>query len=177
MSDLHKKLAAADIDTLREIIREAESYMSAQLTVTLASNQRAVALTNILAAVSVVLIGTGTSLMVPGGRDWQLGAIAILVAGGLLFAMRYASWAFSPSPFHYVGNTPSQWVDDIVEGKAFRESLAEQAGHYDQSISDNLETLGQQGRYVRRALATCWWSLVAGGVFAGAHAIGRLVAS
>lgn len=175
MSDLPKKLATADIDTLREIIREAESYMSAQLTVALASNQRAMALTSVIVAVAVVLAGAGVSLMISAGKDWPLGAVALLVAGGLLAAMRQTSKAFSPAPFEYIGNVPSQWVDDIEKKMPLEASLAEQAAHYDEQIFTNLATILQQGRYVRRALTICWWSLAAGGVFAGAHAIGRVV--
>jgi ABC-type dipeptide/oligopeptide/nickel transport system permease component len=79
---------------------------------------------------------------------------------GFLAAIKLGMNATRPIEWHYVGNTPSQWIDDLNERKTLEQSLAEQAVHYADSIERNNEALGKQAKYMNWAMSAAWYGLV-----------------
>ncbi|MEN2980961.1 hypothetical protein P7L78_19000 [Tistrella bauzanensis] len=160
--NLGKRLARADIETLREIIREAESYLAAQLAAGVAADQRALALSGMLAAASAVIASGGISLLVGMEKDFILGSLAMAVAFGFIMAMLFSIISAAPRVFNFVGTFPSNWVDDIERNINLSESLAEQAGHYDNILKQNNEILRKNGKMMRWSIWVAWSSIVIG---------------
>lgn len=159
---LAQKLEGADSETLREIIREAESYLSAQLTVALAADQRAVTLCGMLAAASAILASGGISLIIGERKDIYLGVIGLIVVMLFMVAMILSISAAKPCDFNFVGTFPSNWEGDILNGKNLDASLAEQASHYDLILKKNNEILKKNGSRVYRAIIIAWGALLFG---------------
>jgi len=167
----------ADDATLQEIVREAESYLSAQLTASIAADQRAVAFASVLAAATAVLIATGGALLLSQPPDISLGWTCMAVAAAFLVAMALANLSAMPADFWYVGNTPTQWVADVQLKRSFKESLAEQLNHYSQMISDNDRLMRQNNKQMMGAIWTAWGALAIGGAIAVILIATRLHAS
>ncbi|WP_426313842.1 hypothetical protein ACN9MF_20220 [Methylobacterium fujisawaense] len=159
---LADRLAGAQIDTLKEVVRNAESFLGGQLTSGLASNQRAMTLTSVLAAATIVLGGAAASLLVGATPNPPLGLICAVVASGFLAAMALAISAAKPADWYLSGNTPAGWVEDVEASKPLERSLAEQAAWYADMISDNHSTMEAADRKIIAALRLAWASLVAG---------------
>jgi hypothetical protein len=156
--------AAADEPTLQEILREAESYLSAQLTASIAADQRAVGFASLLAAATAVLIATGGALLLGATSDTWLGWACMAVAAAFLAAMALANLSAMPADFWYVGNSPAQWVADVQSSRPLKESLAEQLTHYAQMIKDNDRLMRRNNKQMLWAIWLSWGALAIGGV-------------
>lgn len=167
MAVISEKLAEADEATLREILREAEAYLGAQLTSALAANQRAISFVNFLAAASAVIGSGSTGLLLASSPKLALGLIGAMVAFGLLTAMSFSIWAASPTFFWYVGNTPAQWVQDVEAKKPLTLSLAEQCEFYANNIAKNDSCMEICDNRLKVSLGIAWCSLTFGGALAG----------
>lgn len=165
---LSDDLARADRETLKEIIRNAESHLGAQLTAGLASNQRAMTFTSLIGAATVVLGGTAGSLIIGQNPRVALGIVCAAVAAGFLASMALAIRAAKPTDFWFAGNTPTAWAEDVRDGKSFERSLAEQAAWYAEMITDNAECSARADRLLLAAMRTAWTSLALGAFAAGA---------
>jgi hypothetical protein len=161
--NLADELAKADEKTLREILRQAESYLSAQLTAGIAADQRAIAFSGVVAAAAAIIAGGGIALL-QSDHSILLAWLGLSVSGGLLTAMFFAMRTAMPAGFWYVGNNPSEWVQDIQGGKTWEMSCAEQAAHYAEMIAENNAMMSRNGTRMRVAVWTCWATLVAGAV-------------
>jgi hypothetical protein len=159
---LSETLAKADIETLKEIIREAESYLSAQLTSTLAANQRAMTFTTVISAAAAVIVGAAGSLLLGDIERWPLGGIGVAVSGGFLFAVWIAMGAAAPSAFGFVGNTPSEWAADVEAYLPMNVSLAQQCQHYDENIFRNIERMEDSKKKLLLAMRVVFWTTVCG---------------
>ena len=130
--------AKADLETLMEIKKEAESYLGAQLTAALSGNQRGMSLIALLAAATIVIAGAGLSMLLGTNRtpeNLAIGSGSLVTAAGFLVAMALANITVMPTTFWYVGSAPNDWEADIVEeGKPLKVSIAEQLKHYDERI-------------------------------------------
>ncbi|MCJ2023382.1 hypothetical protein [Methylobacterium sp. J-067] len=164
---LADRLAEAKIDTLKEIIRNAESFLSGQLTSGLASNQRALTLTSVLAAATVVLGGATATLLVGATPNPPLAAICGLVTAGFLVSMGLAISAAKPADWYLAGNTPASWVEDVELGKILERSLAEQASWYADMIADNHATMERADDMIILALEFAWGSIAMGCILCG----------
>lgn len=173
--DISSPLAKADEAILKEIIRNAESFLSAQLTSSLAANQRAMTFTGLLAGAALLIMGAAGSALTKTPIDFYLSAIGFSVGAGLLAAMVLAIKAAKPTRFWYVGNTPAGWVQDVEAGKTLQQSLAEQCSHYASMISDNDECMAKADKHLLLAMRISWASLAGGGALAGAVWILRLL--
>jgi hypothetical protein len=165
-NDERKKIAAALADadeaTLREIVREAESYLDAQLKSGLEADKRAMTLAAILAAVISFMVGGTASMIAAEVPIWpQISGVFILV-GFLIAALFAAIHAARPTPFGYVGNDPKFWVADVANKKPLKVSLAEQASFYSRDISANADCLDENHRCVRRALTLALMGILFG---------------
>ncbi|WP_201829558.1 hypothetical protein [Microvirga zambiensis] len=162
---IHESLSKADKDTLKEICRNAESYLSAQLTSALAANQRAMTFTGLLAAATVVLGGAGGTLVL-NHKDWLLGSVCFGIAAAFLLAMAIAMHVAKPIGFEFVGNSPAQWVADVENGTSLEASLAEQCHHYAGMIDSNNTCMELGNKKLIIAMRVAWGSLLVGGIAA-----------
>jgi hypothetical protein len=151
---LAQTLKAATPEVLKEIVREAESFLAEQLKAGLAADQRAVNTAVILAAVLAAVVG-GAATMASATKalDWHLFGIGPLVAG-LVMALVFALRAARPTPFSYCGNNPAKWVPDINDGRSLHESLAGQAAIYAQGIRANIQCLNEGQANLKFALGS-----------------------
>lgn len=149
---LAETLKTADPEVLKEIVREAESFLAAQLTAGLASDQRAINTAVCLAAILAAIVGgTATLISVGTSLGWHLLGI-VWLAVCLIFALIHAVRAARPTTFSYSGNNPANWVPDIREKRSLQESLAGQAAIYAQGIRSNVCCLGDAHAYMNLSL-------------------------
>jgi hypothetical protein len=153
----------ADDATIQEIVREAESYLSSQLTASIAADQRAIAFASVLGAATAVVMGTGGTLLLGAVPDIGIGWTCMGVAAALLVAMALANLSAMPANFWYVGNSPTQWIDDVRSKRPLRDSLAEQLVHYSEMIADNDKLMRRNNKQMLGAIWTAWAALTIGG--------------
>jgi hypothetical protein len=145
-------LAQADDLTIREIVRQGEVFLSAQLQAGLAADSRSMTTAAILAAVLSFLVG-GTASLLAAKLDlgWHaLTDVFLIVMFGI--AMLCAIFAARPTKFDYAGSNPKFWVPDIQQGYTFQKSMAGQAAQYAAGIQDNITILDRGQSLLRRAL-------------------------
>jgi hypothetical protein len=166
ISMISHDLMKADQSTLNEVLREAEAYLAAQLTSALASNQRAISFTNFMAAAAAA-IGSGAAGLLTGTTPkLALGVIAAAVALGLLAAMAFAIAAAMPTQFWFAGNTPAQWVDDVLKRLPYKTAISQQLSHYANMIERNNLCLARCDERLKWSLGIAWVSLTLGAVAA-----------
>lgn len=159
-SDLADALSKADGSILKEIVREAESFLDSQLRAGLAADQRAMTFAGILGAVLSFSVAGTVTLLVNRFDLWPAGIpIGILVAS-LCVALFNAIYAARPIPFQYCGNDPKSFVVDIEKGKQIEVILAEQASFYSRDIKMNSTALDQNHSYLWRALMWALWGTI-----------------
>jgi hypothetical protein len=159
IAKIRTALAGADDPTIREIIREAESFLSAQLQAGLASDLRAMTMAVILAAVLSFLVGGTASLLAAKIElGWHLLTVADLVVG-LGASMLFAIYAAKPTGFDYAGSNPRFWVSDIDAGHALTRSLAGQAAQYAAGIAENIKVLDRSHRLLHRCLLSTGYAI------------------
>ncbi len=149
-------------DQLDIILPQAEKYLAAQLQCALAADQRALVFSGFLVAAIVALIGGAGALLMTSPN--ALGYIALVTAVGLIIALVQAVHSARPVGFCYVGGLPSDWKDDVDQGKTVLQSSIELADHYDSMIRDNAKVLEENGDTMRNAQRLTIGSLVGGGV-------------
>lgn len=165
MNDDNKKklrdtLAQADEGTIREIIREAESFLASQLEAGLAADLRALTLAAVLSAIIAGLTGGTATVIAAGISIWPhiLAIAAFLIAS--IFAFVAAIWAARPMLFDYAGNNPKFWAADVESGKSLIKAMAGQAALYAESIEDNNKVLAENNRYLTSALNLILWGFL-----------------
>jgi hypothetical protein len=145
-------LAKADEGIIKEIIREAESFLEAQLKAGLAADARAMTLAGFMAGIISILI-TGTGLMVAAKIPiWPhiISTVVLVVSlGAALFSAVHAA---RPTAWDYAGNNPKFWVSDIEKGRLLKDALAGQAALYAAGISKNSAILSENQRWLQLAL-------------------------
>jgi|SRR5579862_494873 len=156
--------SSASKETLTEIIREAESYLAAQLSAGLAANARAMSLTGFLATATAVITGAAVNLLMTATPHTALGVICIGVSIAFLLSTWLAILAASPTRFWYVGNSPARWLQDIKEGKSLENSLSEMASFYSSMIDDNTECMALSNSRLTLAMTIAWTALCVGGM-------------
>lgn len=159
---LAQTLSAADDDTLQEIVREAELFLGAQLSAGLASDQRAMTLAAIIAAVLATLLGGTATVAAASIAVWPHVIVVVIVSISLIIALIFAVLAASPTTFSYAGNSPRLWSTDIGENRALKSSIAGQAALYAQGISQNSAVLSEAQKRVKLALKWAAFSVMAG---------------
>jgi hypothetical protein len=123
-----------------EIVREAEAYLAAQVTLATSADQRASVMASVFAA-SGTAIAAGLIAFV-GDADRVAAGLPVIVGGvvsALLFLLGsgLCVWATLPVEFDLPGSQPENWKKDIERGIPLNEALAEQAQNYQGKISDN----------------------------------------
>lgn len=166
MTKLSEELTKADSCTLHEIIRLAESHLNAQLTTALAADQRAMSFASVVAAGAVVVASGAIAVLESETQLHHVSWVGFLVTAGLLTSMYLAISSARPSRFWFTGSSPSDWINDIQQGKPLHQSLAEQADHYAGMIDEIDEIMRVNGKRMIWSIWTCWTSLVIGGLLA-----------
>lgn len=142
------KIAA---ENAKEIIREAEAYLSAQLTAGIAIDQKAMTLAGSIATIVVAVIGIALATLSTDDPNliiaWASGSCAVPLLVSLILAVCTAR----PIKFEYVGNTPSAWrsTDDLYG--PLSAALMSQAEHYTDAIRRNNVDLERNGKLMRWA--------------------------
>lgn len=154
---------AADEAKLDEIIRQAESRLSAQLSLAIAADQRAMTFAGILATGCAALIGWAISQDLDGSR---LPAVLMMIVGTMV-AAGCALWSASPIAWDIPGNTPEMWIDDIAEGKDdLKSAKAAMADYYADMIAWNSRQMATNANWLRGAMLIIFFTLLAGGIAA-----------
>lgn len=91
---LAETLKDADPDLLDEILREAESRLSAQLTTAIAADTRAMTFLGFISAVAVATVGAGLATYTV---NQQLGTLALFVGLGFIASAFFAFQAARPN--------------------------------------------------------------------------------
>src|SRR5690349_14437029 len=96
-------------ETVKEIIREAEAYMSAQLTAGIAIDQKATTLAGSLATIVVAVIGIAIVALSADKPSYILAWASVSCSIVFFVSLILAVTTARPINFEYVGNTPSAW--------------------------------------------------------------------
>lgn len=153
----------ATADTQREIRRQAELYLAAQLQSGIAADQRAMSFVSLMAAAAVVTAGGGGSLIIADKPQVALGWICIAIAASFVIAMGAAASSAMAVDFWYGGSTPQDWPEDIRCQKPEQEMLAEELVNLEVRTSDNVRTLRRNARWMNIGIWTAWGGLTVGG--------------
>jgi hypothetical protein len=139
----------SDEKIIQEIIREAEAYLQAQLSLAIAADQRSSVMASVFAAGAAAVMA---GLMTLAASDHAQAYVAIYVGGIVASALMLAGAALciraaQPTDFAVPGNMPACWYDDIGKAKDFKLLLGEQAEIYQSQIAENNATLTANARY------------------------------
>jgi|RhiMethySRZTD1v2_1073278.scaffolds.fasta_scaffold02292_13 hypothetical protein len=160
---------AKDPALIRETVRLAESFLTAQLQAGLAADLRAMTLAAVLAAIIGGLLGGIATIVAAAEVKLGLHLISILVfTTCLVVALFNAVYAARPTFFDYAGNNPKFFVEDVEQEKNLNQVLAEQAAYYARSIEANNDCIDENHRCLKRALD---WVLVATVLGMGAEVV------
>lgn len=134
---------------LREIIRQGELRLQAQLQAALAADARAGAMASLQAAASAALIVLGTQDTVSGATEAaSYGAAAILLLGSMM-----AAWAARSVPFDFPGLAPMDWAEAVETDEPEESAMRYYASYLDEYLAANDATMVGNGRLIRVALA------------------------
>jgi hypothetical protein len=140
--------AAAPEDRLKKIVSLAESRLAAQLTLGIAADQRAMTFASFLATLEAAAIAALVALpSSPAGK----GAL-IAIVGGFGVATLLAVLSAQPVAWDIPGYRPNSWLRDIASSDTDHDERAAMAGHYDEMIVDNDETMKSNALMLRLSL-------------------------
>lgn len=168
-------LQKLDDDVLREVVREAERRLDAQLATANAGDQRAMAWAAILVTGAVAITGASAALLV-GGKSLLLAAVGIFVSGLLGAAILNAIDVFRPKDWHFPGNSPANWVPELWQCHGtgtpcdLRQASIEQARSLDEQIRDNAKFAQEAGEKLKHSM-----NLACGAVLFGVVTVGILI--
>lgn len=146
-----------DLNLVKELIRQAEEYLKAQLQSGIAADQRAM---RFVASMIAVMAASSAAWIawVSRGKDpasWtELLHVGVLsFEAMLLLSVSLAIRAAQPSRFHYPGNDPAVWWHDpaSLDGANLCRTLCEIAENYHQMIDENDSRLRRSERWLKRA--------------------------
>jgi hypothetical protein len=152
-----------DEKVIREIVRFAESFLTAQLQSGLAADLRALTLAAVLAAVIGGMLAATATVLAAADIKLGLHTISIgLFCACLVVALFSAMHAARPTLFDYAGNNPKFYKEDVEQNKPFIQVMAEQASFYAQGIERNNKVADENHRCIRRALTWVFIATVIG---------------
>jgi len=139
----------ASKELVQEVVREAELYLQAQLSLALSADQRSSVMASLFTAgASAIAAG----LMTLASSDHSgVNALAIY-AGGitaivlLVVAASFCIWSAWPTDFSVPGNIPASWYEDVEKPRDLPLLLGEQAEIYETQIADNNQKLHANAR-------------------------------
>lgn len=173
-------LKQLDDDVLREVIREAERRLDAQLATATAADQRAMAWAAMLVTGAVAIAGASAALLV-GGDNLLLAGIGVLVSFLLGIALLKAIDTFRPKQWDFPGNRPANWLpanwqcDGTETPCDMRQARLEQATSLDKQIVDNAKAAQDAGIEIKRSMDIAVYTIVVGIVLVGFLIVARAV--
>lgn len=141
-----------DSEVVKEILREAEEYLKAQLQAAIASDQRAVRVAGTLSAGLSAILVACIAWLSTNGWHWPVIAFMTSLMLGFGYAVALLLRSSSPITFFFAGNAPKEWFNPIDLRRPIKESMGEQAEHYSEMIVDNNTAMTRNGLLYRRAL-------------------------
>ncbi|PJK29957.1 hypothetical protein [Minwuia thermotolerans] len=154
--------SAASAEILREIIRQAEIKLQAQLQAALAADSRALGVAAAMATIAALLMGGAAAVFQSATAPAALAWIGVWVAGILLFAGTLAVVSARAIGFDFPGSEPSAWEDDIGNASTLKQSLGDMADHYDTMIADNARRMKRAGWIFNASLIAAGLDLAGG---------------
>jgi hypothetical protein len=132
-----------DEKLVQEIIREAEAYLQAQLSLAIAADQRSSVMASLFAAGAAAI---AAGLMTLAATDHAQAYLAIFIGGIAASALLVGGAALCilaarPTNFAVPGNMPECWYDDVGKPSEFKLLLGQQAEIYQSQITENNATL------------------------------------
>lgn len=130
----------ADLDSIKEIVRAAESYLAAQLDLATSADQRAATLASAFTLAGAGLVA-GLITLAAASEHWRL--FVPVYAGGGITALMFliAAWicvrTTMPVEFWLAGNEPANWQDDVERSEKLEKMLGDQATNYQKCIEGN----------------------------------------
>ncbi|MES0100903.1 hypothetical protein [Mesorhizobium sp. M0019] len=161
---LSQKLQTAQEDSLKEILRQAEAHLDAQMLSAIAADQRAYTFAGLASAAAVVLISGAYGLASAEPPNAPLAIVASTVAAVLIGASWSAVHSGRSVDFGFSGSQPGNWEDDISIKKPWEASLAEQCEHYDELIVQNRTVMAANSQLFNNATDAALKGLFLGGV-------------
>lgn len=160
-----------DDDILKEVVREAELMMAAQLSVATASDQRALTWAGFVLTIAIASIGGSASLAIDGK---QLPLAAISGAGAILMAISgyYAVRAVRPRKYSMPGNLPQNWLPEHWESgrtRDFRQARIEQARTINGQIVKNAALAERNATDLNHSIHTAGRAVLLAGVYVIAY--------
>lgn len=168
---LAETMKDADPDLLDEILREAESRISAQLTTAIAADARAMTFLGFISAVAVATTGAGLAVY---GEKPTIGILALFTAIGFIIAAFFAFEAARPIDFELIGNDPASWKKDVENSVSVHHAKAEQVAFYDEMIKANRRAMADGAYQLQMAVRIALGTTAIGGIFALLY-VGRAV--
>lgn len=132
-----------ELELVKEILREGESYLQAQLSLALAADQRSSVVAGLFTAAAAAIIA---GLITLASSEHPSHPLAIYAGGTVSVTLLIAGaslciWAARPVNFYVSGNEPKKWYKDVEAPRELRVLLGEQAQLYQEMIEDNNKAL------------------------------------
>lgn len=173
---------AFDEAILREIIREGEAKLSAQLSVAAAADQRGLTILGFQVTALVAVSGGVIALASATKPDKPIIAIAAVLSLGLLIAICFAHASIFPKHFCFPGNSPKNWfasdwhTPHLTEKSAgIRQAMVEQCYCLYTGIRDNEKVMELNADSIKLSTTFMLSSTVLSFIFVAVLLIWRLV--
>lgn len=138
----------ASPESVKEIIRQGELRLQAQLQAALAADSRSNALAAIQAAAAAALVVYAGSADVKGTPELTAFVGAVFFTCGAMFA----AWAARPIAFDFAGLNPSDWVQAIESGEPVDSARRAYATYLDEYLKDNAARMSANGDWTMRSI-------------------------
>lgn len=152
----------ADEQMLKEIRRQAELQLAAQLQAGLGADARALSFVSLMAAATVVVAGGAVALLTSTPPNAHLGWTCASMVGGFIAAMGFAIGSARPVDFDYAGSWPRNWINDIGNGVNLNAATAEQMIDFDERLGRNAARLRCNAKLMFVALLLAIGTLIVG---------------
>lgn len=134
---LHEALLRCDDpEIIAEILRQAESRLDGQLTITLAADMRSVGLMAIVATVAAGAVGSFVT-----ASQWDIKVFSFMAFLGFMASAVSAYRACAPREIRHNGNFPRSWMSDIEKKNSLKQSLAAHIVNCQDDLVENHKNL------------------------------------
>ncbi|MFN7130053.1 MAG: hypothetical protein ACK4OJ_13415 [Brevundimonas sp.] len=138
----------ASAESVKEIIRQGELRLQAQLQAAIAADGRSNALAAIQAAAAAALI-----VYAGGAGVEETSALAAFMAAAFFIAGAiFAAWAARPIAFDFAGLHPSDWVEAIKTKEPVDSARRAYATYLDEYLKANDIRMAENGNYTVRSI-------------------------
>ncbi|HQR89312.1 MAG TPA: hypothetical protein PLH31_08625 [Caulobacter sp.] len=146
------ELLAAPEAVLRIVIEQGEKRLAGQIAFADSQDQRGGAIINAAVALAAAAVALGAANITKP----SLFVGSVIAVTGFSAAASIAMWALRSRGFHSLGYYPSDFNDDIIEGKTVKDLLVDYAQELQHRLSENKPILDERGTLTN--LAT--WALL-----------------